>query len=126
MNYSFSTCEWLASDPLRLFGYDVWARIISTHLTCVCLDSDASITFSMAPTHPEVRKALPRSFIEIISTSWISVQRVRPSEDSGNEVNYLCLCNNTIEALDKGQMSRVFVQIILSILLVLKLADEHM
>lgn len=47
-------------------------------------------------------------------------------EDSRSEVDHLSLCNDAVEALDKGQMGRVLIQVVLPILLVLKLADEDM
>lgn len=47
-------------------------------------------------------------------------------EDSRTEVDHLRLRNDAVEALDKGQMSRVLIQVVLPILLVLKLADEDM
>lgn len=48
------------------------------------------------------------------------------SEDSRSEVDHLRLRNNAVEALDKGQMGRVLIQVVLPILLVLKFADEDM
>lgn len=47
-------------------------------------------------------------------------------EDSRSEVDHLRLRNNAVEALDKGQMGRVLIQVVLPILLVLKFADEDM
>lgn len=46
-------------------------------------------------------------------------------EDSRGEVEHLALRNNTIEALDECKVGRVFIQVILPILLILKLADEY-
>lgn len=47
-------------------------------------------------------------------------------EDSRSEVDHLRLRNDAFEALDKGQVSRVLIQVVLPILLVLKFADEDM
>lgn len=47
-------------------------------------------------------------------------------EDSRSEVDHLRLRNDAVEALDKSQMGRILIQVVLPILLVLKFADEDM
>lgn len=56
----------------------------------------------------------------------ICIQKLKHLELPGLEVNYSYIFYDAIEALDKRQMSRIFLQVVSSVLFTLELAHKSM